>query len=545
MPVTENLQSDIISLSSYLHSVKDSSYRSERHNSATTAGLTLFNNVATLLATTTNGVYDSTAVLGSVEPSGVNCFVLATQQGPDQDTTEGSDNPQVVPVTPDATNGRKLLDAWSSQQCDVSIIKHIQEVFDIITCIQHSENPSRDLLNFLFFTYIRTFRVLASRVLDLQRHWRIAPFCLVQEHIADIIERPDLKKRFYLQVDEMQRRLLSKFDLTGDETSHKSHSSHRPDWLYSVDPANVHLWIRMLVGLYQMLEVEILLPKSSSGAYDGNSQSDAIPEAAWPPADKISLICLYIGTLYVLKPIQRHILSVLRNRKLVRVFEEAELEQVDGHQANEYNDNAVGRVIRAIDGITAWHSSVIYVSSIMRNLAKAQRSVRLYNLQYTVASTVHCDIARVEQVLKSINPQREWNNSDIESLHKTAMSAVVHPEAALMAWASSPASHAFLNVSQPLTIGVSHGCCRSCWLFQRVLNSDELSANFVLPESQLRFESWIPPPDIPDRVLLALRDRMLQMTRPDSTRPDRPFHLIPRMFAWLDSNTTFKEAMAA
>ncbi|KIK64186.1 hypothetical protein GYMLUDRAFT_57165 [Collybiopsis luxurians FD-317 M1] len=524
MPVTESLQNDIISLFSYLDSVKDPSYRLERHNSATIAGLTLFNNVAILLTTTPSGVYDSMAVLGTIEPSGVSCFILTTQRGPDQNTSEGSSNPQVVPVTPDATNGRKLLDAWSSQQCDVSITKHIQDVFDIITCLQNSENPSQDLLSFWLFTYIRSFRVLASRVLDFQRHWRIAPFCLVQEHIADLIE-----------LDEMQVRLLSKFDLSGEKTSHKSYLSHRPDRLYTVDPSNVHLWIRMLVGLYHMLEVKMLPPKSSSGAHDDNSQSDAIPAAVWPPADRIPLICLYIGTLYTLKPIQRHLLSVLRNRKLILVFKEAELEQAADHQASQ-----------PLSSITEFVPLTVRHFFKMSIMTMPPEICSTLSFAVHCCATVHCEIALVGQVLKSIDPQCEWNNSDIENLHKTAMSAVVHPEAALMAWASSPASHAFLNVVS-LLIDTLLILFDSFFPVPephyRVLDSDELCAKFILPETQFRFESWIPPPDIPDRVLLALRDSALQMTRSDSTRPPRSFSLTPMMFAWLDSNTTFKEAM--
>jgi hypothetical protein len=68
-----------------------------------------------------------------------------------------------------------------------------------------------------------------------------------------------------------------------------------------------------------------------------------------------------------------------------------------------------------------------------------------------------------------------------------------------------------------IPIGVSKKCCQLCWQMKEYLNAD-CSTNFTLPGTHGTFYPWIPPPGVPDSVLLKIRSDLIQLIREDITR---------------------------
>lgn len=110
--------------------------------------------------------------------------------------------------------------------------------------------------------------------------------------------------------------------------------------------------------------------------------------------------------------------------------------------------------------------------------------------------------------------------------------AKVHAEAALMfyittiqvrLWMSSFTIHSYcliqdVGCSQEWLIGTSKKACQSCWLLHEIYNKSQ-KFNFILPGTHRTFFSWVPPPGLPDVVLLELRDALVEVCASDSASP--------------------------
>ena len=66
------------------------------------------------------------------------------------------------------------------------------------------------------------------------------------------------------------------------------------------------------------------------------------------------------------------------------------------------------------------------------------------------------------------------------------------------------------SVPMQWPIGVSKKSCRLCWLLKDLLNQEQPAPSFVLPGTHGTYHPWVPPPGLPDRVLIQIREDLLE-----------------------------------
>ncbi|KIK65923.1 hypothetical protein GYMLUDRAFT_952436 [Collybiopsis luxurians FD-317 M1] len=205
----------------------------------------------------------------------------------------------------------------------------------------------------------------------------------------------------------------------------------------------------------------------SSGPDNGVSSKSS---ATASDSLRIPLICLLIGTLHALRPVLKHILSNLDRESLFalenaetyvedvrrsnmnrcgeRIDEVSEGICYDGRDESEFNkeyyENDANRVIRSFDRVIAWHSAVV---SIWTQGSRwfSGKDLRVYQFSYDPTGPVDPSSSQLHTILHQIDQDRHWRDSDVQALRGKAMLASVHPEAALMCWASFTASRTLLN----------------------------------------------------------------------------------------------------
>ncbi|KAF5382873.1 hypothetical protein D9757_007334 [Collybiopsis confluens] len=163
------------------------------------------------------------------------------------------------------------------------------------------------------------------------------------------------------------------------------------------------------------------------------------------------------------------------------------------------------RFLRMLSAISAWILSADALSSQVDALiAKKKFSVLLYQCppatipryddqfrqQVNRCFTVPLTLGQVSQVQKRINK------------------AKIHAEAQLMAWAFHD-----LTLGSEVPIAISKKCCFLCRLLGQILSEGNSPIKFFLPGSHHQIFAWIPPPGIPDTVLMRLRDALLAVIR--------------------------------
>lgn len=72
--------------------------------------------------------------------------------------------------------------------------------------------------------------------------------------------------------------------------------------------------------------------------------------------------------------------------------------------------------------------------------------------------------------------------------------------------------------SQEWLIGTSKKACQSCWLLHKIYNKSQLS-HFTLPGTHRIFFSWVPPPGLPNSILIQLRDALVEVCVSDLASP--------------------------
>ncbi|KAF8921822.1 hypothetical protein CPB85DRAFT_1831 [Mucidula mucida] len=66
-----------------------------------------------------------------------------------------------------------------------------------------------------------------------------------------------------------------------------------------------------------------------------------------------------------------------------------------------------------------------------------------------------------------------------------------------------------LSESEGLDIGVAKKSCASCWLLAAVIK-EEMNIDIRLPGTHSFYYPWLPPPHLPQNILLHLKDRLLE-----------------------------------
>ncbi|KAF9037840.1 hypothetical protein BDZ89DRAFT_1061422, partial [Hymenopellis radicata] len=65
------------------------------------------------------------------------------------------------------------------------------------------------------------------------------------------------------------------------------------------------------------------------------------------------------------------------------------------------------------------------------------------------------------------------------------------------------------NMTRELDIGVAKKSCGTCWLLAEVIKEEE-EIDIRLPGTHYRYYPWLPPPYLPEHILLCLRDKLLE-----------------------------------
>lgn len=146
---------------------------------------------------------------------------------------------------------------------------------------------------------MRSYSTLRSRVRDLQKRWKVAPFEVMKMHIRAITNRPDLTKDFQIAADNAQLLLIEKHGLVGVPDSSEA-------WFnFTVKPENARNWVELFAALWNSLEVELLNPSTLHNPAD-KLFNRSVPRSR--ALKRIEVVCLLIATLDMLKPILKHLL---------------------------------------------------------------------------------------------------------------------------------------------------------------------------------------------------------------------------------------------
>ncbi|KAE9394507.1 hypothetical protein BT96DRAFT_998415 [Gymnopus androsaceus JB14] len=181
------------------------------------------------------------------------------------------------------------------------------------------------------------------------------------------------------------------------------------------------------------------------------------------------------------------------------------------------HETSVDRLLHAMRTVLAWQTSCKY---IFEKATYSQSQTVQWKLSQFCYGGAPFDPTAfdADNVLSLL---REWqepaNDLDIASARDVifrTLNVKVHAEAALMDWIVTvkdvpPSQH-----SRSWPIGVSKKSCQLCWLLHLAYNKrHETQSQFVLPGTHGTFCAWLPPPGIPDDILLELRNELLAACR--------------------------------
>lgn len=183
------------------------------------------------------------------------------------------------------------------------------------------------------------------------------------------------------------------------------------------------------------------------------------------------------------------------------------------------------RLLQAMRTILAWHSSCRHIFQQARRSRSKSFQWRLFQFRYhdDALSTGVFDLDMVLPLLRAWQgpSQNPYGTEEARCIIHQAHEATIHAEAALMHWiATVKVRHCFLpvltlliilqdvNSTQDWPIGVNNKCCQLCWLLHLVYNNQR-STKFQLPGTHGTFFPWLPPPGLPDTILIALRQALL------------------------------------
>lgn len=202
------------------------------------------------------------------------------------------------------------ISSFSRHEAD----SHIRDVFDILSYLQSIPHPDGTLLmKFLLFCQYRAFHLLGFQMLDFSQRWDQLPFKVMKDHMSSIAGLPGLKESFVLPIDPVQIRILSKYGVHGEPLPLKR-GPNDEQYRYTLTVNNLSAWVQMFIGVWEMLEGELL---------NLNLDGKTAGMERLPDPSRMPFICLYIGTLHLVRPILKHLLSTRGNWALIRALRNA------------------------------------------------------------------------------------------------------------------------------------------------------------------------------------------------------------------------------
>ncbi|KAE9384597.1 hypothetical protein BT96DRAFT_1007911 [Gymnopus androsaceus JB14] len=518
-PLTDSLRSDVLLLSTQLSGKQSTS--SESH--PTDMELSLFVDISTLLAIghshSPDAKNDDTQVralkgqLKNKPPQGRKEKDMDAPSAPiagknkEQSAKSAEDIVHLDVIIPMAENGRKLLDKWDDKQepnkesvqsnNDFPFGAHLQDLFDVIASLRRPESSdqSSDLLPFQLFIHHRAYRKLGWRVLLFSTHWGKSPFDIISDCLPD----PNLKSESFQFPggsspfhDTLARYVPPESTQSGD--------------VYLVNSNNAARWLALFKSAWAKLQSHLLVKES-----DGKNP-------------KVRRIVAIMVTLERLIDVFKHLLSA---NGVAQALAKAELAQyhnrvqspIEPNTAISENDEddddelelpsqstdffnliqnpqqAVVRLLQGLKTVLAWqtssrhiHQKATYFGQLVDGKLVKFRLSRFCYHKDVLQSTAF-DVDAVLPLLRewqapSDNP---YTRQQAESIIHRTLNAKVHAEAALMDWITTLKEGD--NTHQDWPIGVSKKCCQLC--------------------THGTFYPWLPPPGIPDSILLELRNELL------------------------------------
>ncbi|KAJ3751822.1 hypothetical protein EV360DRAFT_75883, partial [Lentinula raphanica] len=155
------------------------------------------------------------------------------------------------------------------------------------------------------------------------------------------------------------------------------------------------------------------------------------------------------------------------------------------------------RFLQSISTITAWYVSVVFLVKRARTLFNKQMKTVLFSCPEIQLPEYD---AEIQTKLVSLYPNMAFLAGE-ESLQKRENccdNAKVHAESALVAWL----------LRTDVAIATSKKCCYLCWKLREKLNGRG-SINFDLPGTHNNISAWVPPPGVPEEILVELRNDLI------------------------------------
>ncbi|KAE9384557.1 hypothetical protein BT96DRAFT_1007955 [Gymnopus androsaceus JB14] len=463
---------------------------------------------------------------------------------------EGSANGAERPVIPNGVHGKELLEEWeegatigastlakwvvhlSIEWLTYMILSnftfgaHLQDLFDVIVSLKPGN--SKDLKNFQHFIHHRAYRKLGWRVLDFSTHWGKLPFDIISECLAKSeLESKDFTFKEVFN-NAIQMHMPSR---ASSETNSKP--------VYCLNSDNALQWLNVVYTLWETLQKKLL-----------GEGKPKLREIKTPTPEAVCEIVYALMGLEAMMPVLKHLLSaegvvgaLAENELLAYLSRTAKSSgdkslapDTDGGDGDERvepdtddrdednlesmlnnrfwtHETSVDRLLHAMRTVLAWRTSCKYIFEKATYFQSQTVQWKLSQFCYGGApfNPTAFDADNVLSLL------REWqepaNDLDIafarDVIYRT-LNAKVHAEAALMDWIVTVKDVPPSRHSRSWPIGVSKKSCRLCWLLHLAYNKRrETQSQFVLPGTHGTFCAWLPPPGIPDDILLELRDELL------------------------------------
>ncbi|KAJ3770525.1 hypothetical protein FB446DRAFT_743867 [Lentinula raphanica] len=559
--LTNNVRSDIVLLSSALrgHQMGVSVSRDKKNPKLTV--LTCVSAILTIGNDRSPRASNVHAVSARIDVDKLECVVCAENTGQLEDSVVSPmEAPEAgrleeVREVANSDRGAKLLDSWA-QDIDGDLVKreytlqeHIRDVFQILTYIgSHSWQDTN--LTFALLIHRRAFRKLGWRIREFLTHWGKSPFLIIQDAIRNTTVKASSEFTIDFLSTDLEILNLCKFPFFEDDLERTQSTQQSRD--VRVDSENIKAWIDGFITLFDQLQSSFPSPKKRPGPP--------------PPVRQVIVGVFHIRCLRRLKSVVKFILeipgvvdaldrceneeaerrsnryqakdaSVLKNFQFPRneafaphdpqrvpLENESDENQEKEHDNDDDDDDddddassfvpepdlsiqETNHFLQSLGTITAWLVSVTSLSKHARDLFGKEMKVDLFSCPKVPKTEYRIGL---KNKLNTIFPDLGLltDQKQFEKTVEYCGSAKIHAESALMAWVHGNRSESQKLLGTDIPIAVSKKCCYMCWKLQEKLNGRG-EIRFDLPGTHNNIFPWIPPREVPEQILVELRDDLI------------------------------------
>ncbi|KAJ3834546.1 hypothetical protein F5878DRAFT_664675 [Lentinula raphanica] len=554
--LTGNVRSDIVLLSSALRGHQMGLSFSRDKKNPKLAVLTCVSAILTIDNVQSPRTSNVHAVSARIDVDNLECLVCAENTDQLEDSVVSPmEAPEAgrleeVREVANSDRGAKLLDSWA-QDIDGDLVKreytlqeHIRDVFQILTYIgSHSWQNTN--FTFALLIHRRASRKVGWRIREFLTRWGKSPFLIIQDAIRNTTVKASSEFTINFIPTDLEVLNQCKFpffedDLERTQSTQRSRNVH-------VDSENIKAWIGGFINIFDLLQSSFPPPKKRPGPIPTDEQVivgvflirclqrlksvvkfileipgvvDALDRCENEEAERRSNR-YQAQDASVLKNFQfpKNKAFVPRDPQRVPLENESDENQEKEHDDDDNDDASffvpepelsvqeTNHFLQSLGTITAWLVSVTSLSKHACHLFGKEMKVDIFSCPKVPKTEYGIGL---KYKLNNIFPDLGLltDQKQFTKIVEYCCSAKIHAESALMAWAHGNCSESQKLLGTDIAIAVSKKCCYMCWKLQEKLNGRG-EIRFDLPGTHNIIFPWIPPREVPEQILVELRDDLI------------------------------------